>query len=224
MFHQWLGPNGLPLSPRKQKAMLFQFCTSNFVTEAEMRYCYARMLAVGNPSGPVKFEGQPQYDSEQIVAPLFSFAPPAEGDGEEAPEAPAAARAPEVSLVQENKRAAAAATKSDAAVAAVAAAAQVAEQKKELAREAAKLRNAEMVAAQKKVMLHAEAVERKEAAKLEREEDQAEQRAAARHGAREAEASNVARARTAAAKGQVHTPTAACQREELEEGGAMEGR
>ena len=205
MFHQWLGPNGLPLSPRKQKAMLFQFCTSNFVTEAEMRYCYARMLAVGNPSGPVKFEGQPQYDSEQIVAPLFSFAAPAEdGDGEGAAEAPAAERAPVVSLAQQNKRAAAAATKSDAAVAAVAAAAQVAQQKKELAREAAKLRNAEMVAAQKKVMLHAEAVERKEAAKLEREEDQAEQRAKARHVARQAEASNVARARSAAAKGQVH--------------------
>ncbi len=40
----------------------------NFVTEAEMRYCYARLLSVGNPSGPVKFSGQPQYDSEQVRA------------------------------------------------------------------------------------------------------------------------------------------------------------
>lgn len=166
MFHMWLGPNGLPLSPRKQKAMLFQFCTSNFVTEAEMRYCYAQMLAVGSPSGPVKFEGQPQYDSEQIVAPLFSFAAPAESEGGEEP---AAERAPVTSLVQEQKRAAAAASKSDAAVAAVAAAAQVVEQKKELARQAAKVRGVEMaaaakargaamVAAQKKIMLHAQAV------------------------------------------------------------------
>ena len=60
---RWLGPNGLPLSPRKQRGLLFQFCTTNFVTEAEMRYCYARLLSVGNPSGPVKFSGQPQYDS-----------------------------------------------------------------------------------------------------------------------------------------------------------------
>merc|ERR1712216_943567 len=50
---------------------------------AEMRYCYARLLSVGNPSGPVKFSGQPQYDSEQVVSPLFTFsAPPMEG-GEE---------------------------------------------------------------------------------------------------------------------------------------------
>jgi len=40
---------------------------------------------VGNPSGPVKFSGQPQYDSEQVVSPLFTFsAPPMAGDeGEE---------------------------------------------------------------------------------------------------------------------------------------------
>merc|ERR1711966_158327 len=83
MYHMWLGPNGLPLSPRKQRGLLFQFCTTNFVTEAEMRYCYARLLSVGNPSGPVKFSGQPQYDSEQVVSPLFTFsAPPMEG-GEE---------------------------------------------------------------------------------------------------------------------------------------------
>jgi hypothetical protein len=35
-----------------------------------MRYCYARLLSVGNPSGPVKFSGQPQYDSEQVRALL----------------------------------------------------------------------------------------------------------------------------------------------------------
>jgi hypothetical protein len=146
MYHMWLGPNGLPLSPRKQRGLLFQFCTTvlpllgrccsrshslrsvgathprqlsrapafqrrkcerelnthpararlslslslsrsrsralflsparsapglqNFVTEAEMRYCYARLLSVGNPSGPVKFSGQPQYDSEQVRAIL----------------------------------------------------------------------------------------------------------------------------------------------------------
>ena len=93
MYHMWLGPNGLPVSPRKQRALLFQFCTTNFVTEAEMRYCYARLLSVGNPSGPVKFSGQPQYDSEQVVSPLFTFsAPPMSGDegeegGEEATEA-----------------------------------------------------------------------------------------------------------------------------------------
>ena len=81
---RWLGPNGLPVSPRKQRGLLFQFCTTNFVTEAEMRYCYARLLSVGNPSGPVKFSGQPQYDSEQVVSPLFTFsAPPMEGGGEE---------------------------------------------------------------------------------------------------------------------------------------------
>merc|ERR1719478_1077154 len=80
MYHMWLGPNGLPLSPRKQRGLLFQFCTTNFVTEAERRYCYARLLSVGNPSGPVKFSGQPQYDSEQVVSPLFTFsAPPMEG-------------------------------------------------------------------------------------------------------------------------------------------------
>ncbi len=28
MYHMWLGPNGLPLSPRKQRALLFQFCTT----------------------------------------------------------------------------------------------------------------------------------------------------------------------------------------------------
>jgi hypothetical protein len=83
----WLGPNGLPVSPRKQRALLFQFCTTNFVTEAEMRYCYARLLSVGNPSGPVKFSGQPQYDSEQVVSPLFTFsAPPMAGEGDEAEE------------------------------------------------------------------------------------------------------------------------------------------
>ena len=93
MYHMWLGPNGLPLSPRKQRGLLFQFCTTNFVTEAEMRYCYARLLSVGNPSGPVKFSGQPQYDSEQVVSPLFTFsAPPMaggeeEGGGEEAADA-----------------------------------------------------------------------------------------------------------------------------------------
>ena len=49
-----------------------------------MRYCYARLLSVGNPSGPVKFSGQPQYDSEQVVSPLFTFsAPPMEEGGEE---------------------------------------------------------------------------------------------------------------------------------------------
>merc|ERR1719352_1807538 len=69
MYHMWLGPNGLPLSPRKQRGLLFQFFTTNFVTEAEMRYCYARLLSVGNPSGPVKFSGQPQYDSEQVSPP-----------------------------------------------------------------------------------------------------------------------------------------------------------
>ena len=41
-----------------------------------MRYCYARLLSVGNPSGPVKFSGQPQYDSEQVVSPLFTFSAP----------------------------------------------------------------------------------------------------------------------------------------------------
>ncbi|EKX54049.1 hypothetical protein GUITHDRAFT_150134, partial [Guillardia theta CCMP2712] len=76
MYHMWLGSNGLPLSPRKQRGLLFQFCTTNFVTEAEMRYCYARLLSVGNPSGPVKYSGQPQYDSEQVVSPLFTFAAP----------------------------------------------------------------------------------------------------------------------------------------------------
>jgi len=82
MYHMWLGSNGLPLSPRKQRALLFQFCTTNFVTEAEMRYCYARLLSVGNPSGPVKYSGQPQYDSEQVVSPLFTFAaPPMEESG-----------------------------------------------------------------------------------------------------------------------------------------------
>lgn len=90
MYHMWLGPNGLPVSPRKQRALLFQFCTTNFVTEAEMRYCYARLLSVGNPSGPVKFSGQPQYDSEQVVSPLFTFsAPPMsgeDGEGEEGEE------------------------------------------------------------------------------------------------------------------------------------------
>ena len=49
-----------------------------------MRYCYARLLSVGNPSGPVKFSGQPQYDSEQVVSPLFTFsAPPMEEEGGE---------------------------------------------------------------------------------------------------------------------------------------------
>jgi hypothetical protein len=28
MYHMWLGPNGLPLSPRKQRGLLFQFCTT----------------------------------------------------------------------------------------------------------------------------------------------------------------------------------------------------
>mmetsp|Transcript_12927 Transcript_12927/g.20303 ORF Transcript_12927/g.20303 Transcript_12927/m.20303 type:complete len:249 (-) Transcript_12927:61-807(-) len=83
MYHMWLGSNGLPLSPRKQRSLLFQFCTTNFVTEAEMRYCYARLLSVGNPSGPVKYQGQPQYDAEQVVSPLFTFsAPPMEEGGE----------------------------------------------------------------------------------------------------------------------------------------------
>jgi hypothetical protein len=48
-----------------------------------MRYCYARLLSVGNPSGPVKFSGQPQYDSEQVVSPLFTFSAPPMGGGEE---------------------------------------------------------------------------------------------------------------------------------------------
>jgi hypothetical protein len=91
MYHLWLGPNGLPESPRKQRGLLFQFCTTNFVTEAEMRYCYARMLGDGNPSGPVKYAGQAGYDSEQVVAPLFTFAPPAgEGGAEGGSEAAAA--------------------------------------------------------------------------------------------------------------------------------------
>lgn len=55
MYHMWLGSNGLPVSPRKQRALLFQFCTTNFVTEEEMRYCYARLLSNGDPSGPVKY-------------------------------------------------------------------------------------------------------------------------------------------------------------------------
>merc|ERR1719478_947850 len=93
MYHMWLGPNGLPLSPRKQRGLLFQFCTTNFVTEAEMRYCYARLLSVGNPSGPVKFSGQPQYDSEQVVSPLFTFsAPPMAGREEEGEEGAATVR------------------------------------------------------------------------------------------------------------------------------------
>ena len=54
-----------PLSPALAPRWL-----QNFVTEAEMRYCYARLLSVGNPSGPVKFSGQPQYDSEQVHARL----------------------------------------------------------------------------------------------------------------------------------------------------------
>jgi hypothetical protein len=54
MYHMWLGSNGLPVSPRKQRQLLFQFCTTNFVTEEEMRYCYARLLSNGDPSGPVK--------------------------------------------------------------------------------------------------------------------------------------------------------------------------
>ena len=91
MYHMWLGPNGLPVSPRKQRGLLFQFCTTNFVTEAEMRYCYARLLSVGNPSGPVKFSGQPQYDSEQVVSPLFTFSAPPMGDAAAAPP-PAAAQ------------------------------------------------------------------------------------------------------------------------------------
>lgn len=37
MYHMWLGPNGLPLSPRKQRALLFQFCTTNFVSYAAVR-------------------------------------------------------------------------------------------------------------------------------------------------------------------------------------------
>ena len=87
MYHMWLGPNGLPVSPRKQRGLLFQFCTTNFVTEAEMRYCYARLLSVGNPSGPVKFSGQPQYDSEQVVSPLFTFSAPPMGDAAAPPAA-----------------------------------------------------------------------------------------------------------------------------------------
>ena len=90
----WLGPNGLPISPRKQRAKLFEFCTTHFVTEAEMRYCYARLLSVGNPSGPVKYAGQPQYDSEQVVSPLFTFAMPAAAP----PPPPPTASAPPVTL------------------------------------------------------------------------------------------------------------------------------
>jgi hypothetical protein len=57
MYHLWLGPNGLPESPRKQRGLLFQ-------------------------AG---------YDSEQVVAPLFTFAPPAgEGGAEGGSEAAAA--------------------------------------------------------------------------------------------------------------------------------------
>jgi len=96
MYHMWLGPNGLPISPRKQRAKLFEFCTTHFVTEAEMRYCYARLLSVGNPSGPVKYAGQPQYDSEQVVSPLFTFAMPAAAP----PPPPPAASAPPVTLSQ----------------------------------------------------------------------------------------------------------------------------
>ena len=89
MYHMWLGPNGLPISPRKQRGKLFEFCTTHFVTEAEMRYCYARLLSVGNPSGPVKYAGQPQYDSEQVVSPLFTFAmPPSSGDSSSPPSPP----------------------------------------------------------------------------------------------------------------------------------------
>ena len=36
MYHMWLGPNGLPLSPRKQRGLLFQFCTTNFVSALRM--------------------------------------------------------------------------------------------------------------------------------------------------------------------------------------------
>ena len=35
MYHMWLGPNGLPLSPRKQRGLLFQFCTTVQVYSAE---------------------------------------------------------------------------------------------------------------------------------------------------------------------------------------------
>jgi hypothetical protein len=97
MYHMWLGPNGLPISPRKQRAKLFEFCTTHFVTEAEMRYCYARLLSVGNPSGPVKYAGQPQYDSEQVVSPLFTFAMPPSSPPPPPP-APPAAQAPPVTL------------------------------------------------------------------------------------------------------------------------------
>ena len=105
MYHMWLGSNGLPISPRKQRAKLFEFCTTHFVTEAEMRYCFARLLSVGNPSGPVKYAGQPQYDSEQVVSPLFTFAmpaapPPAAASAEPATlsAAPSSGAAPQVSL------------------------------------------------------------------------------------------------------------------------------
>ena len=100
----WLGPNGLPISPRKQRGKLFEFCTTHFVTEAEMRYCFARLLSVGNPSGPVKYAGQPQYDSEQVVSPLFTFAmpaaapPPSDASDASAPPPPPAAAAPPVTL------------------------------------------------------------------------------------------------------------------------------
>eukprot|EP00960_Hanusia_phi_P046621 757939-Hanusia_phi.AAC.3 len=47
-----------------------------------MRYCYARLLSVGNPSGPVKYAGQPQYDSEQVVSPLFTFSAPPMEEGQ----------------------------------------------------------------------------------------------------------------------------------------------
>ena len=68
----------------KQQMLTTKHAPDVQVTEAEMRYCYARLLSVGNPSGPVKFSGQPQYDSEQVVSPLFTFsAPPMEEGGEE---------------------------------------------------------------------------------------------------------------------------------------------
>jgi hypothetical protein len=57
-------------------------------------------MACTHPTRSHRFAGQPNYDSEQVVAPLFSFAMPASatsgGAGGEA--APAETQAPTVSL------------------------------------------------------------------------------------------------------------------------------
>eukprot|EP00277_Geminigera_cryophila_P012632 CAMPEP_0179453544 /NCGR_PEP_ID=MMETSP0799-20121207/37521_1 /TAXON_ID=46947 /ORGANISM="Geminigera cryophila, Strain CCMP2564" /LENGTH=297 /DNA_ID=CAMNT_0021250755 /DNA_START=137 /DNA_END=1031 /DNA_ORIENTATION=- len=76
------GPQWAAREPAKAARPAVPVLHDQLRKEAEMRYCYARLLSVGNPSGPVKFSGQPQYDSEQVVSPLFTFsAPPMEGEG-----------------------------------------------------------------------------------------------------------------------------------------------